>query len=147
MSAEPFGGADDEPEVRADTERGRLLSGDMELSDDSDAATPTGPDAGVSPGLDSSVIMSHMVSSGSGGGGGGGGGGGPPQNTSMRNLCCAWAIGFLTAIEGTIIVPSLWFYIKSLGGTHHHYGLAISGFAVFRLGASPPPAPGSAGGL
>lgn len=45
-----------------------------------------------------------------------------PRNTALTNLLCAWSIGFLSAIEGTISVPSLWQYIDSLGGTHEDYG-------------------------
>ena len=51
------------------------------------------------------------------------------------NQLCAWAIGFLSAIEGTISVPSLWQYIESVGGTRSHYGLCIAAFAFFRVAA------------
>lgn len=58
-----------------------------------------------------------------------------PRNTALTNLLCAWSIGFLSAIEGTISVPSLWQYIDSLGGTHEDYGYCIAAFALFRVAA------------
>ena len=58
-----------------------------------------------------------------------------PSNTALTNLLCAWSIGFVSAIEGTISVPSLWQYIDSLGGTHEDYGYCIAAFAFFRVAA------------
>lgn len=58
-----------------------------------------------------------------------------PRNAALTNLLCAWSIGFLSAIEGTISVPSLWQYIDSLGGTHEQYGYCIAAFALFRVSA------------
>ena len=31
-----------------------------------------------------------------------------PDTSGLTNMLCAWAIGLLSAIEGTISVPSLW---------------------------------------
>ena len=58
-----------------------------------------------------------------------------PSNTGLTNLLCAWSIGFLSAIEGTISIPSLWQYIDSLGGTHEDYGYCVAAFAFFRVAA------------
>jgi len=58
-----------------------------------------------------------------------------PENTAMLNLFCAWSIGFLAAVEGTVSVPSLWKYVESLGGTRRDYGMAISIFAIGRVAA------------
>ena len=67
--------------------------------------------------------------------GGAGGSELDPETTSMLNLFCCWSYGFLTAIEGTVSVPSMWLYVQSLGGGHSEYGLAIASFAFFRLAA------------
>ena len=31
-----------------------------------------------------------------------------PKTTSLTNLWCVWSVSFLTAIDGTVAVPSLW---------------------------------------
>ena len=49
------------------------------------------------------------------------------------NLFCVWSISFLSAIDGTVAVPSLWRYIESLGGSEEYYGLCVSAFAVARV--------------
>ena len=56
-----------------------------------------------------------------------------PATSSLRNLWCVWAVSFLTAIDGTVAVPSLWRYVESLGGDEEYYGLCISGFAAARV--------------
>ena len=56
-----------------------------------------------------------------------------PDTSGLTNMLCAWAIGLLSAVEGTISVPSLWQYVESIGGDHSDYALCISGFALFRV--------------
>jgi len=55
------------------------------------------------------------------------------EETNVLSLFCAWSIGFLTAIEGTVSLPSLWLYVKSLGGTKEHYSFCIAAFPIGRL--------------
>lgn len=62
---------------------------------------------------------------------------GPPQSepetTNVLNLFCAWSIGFLTSIEGTVSTPSLWLYVQSLGGSKTYYTVSIMMFPLGRL--------------
>lgn len=52
----------------------------------------------------------------------------------LRNsLFSVWAISFLTAIDGTVAIPSLWRYIESLGGDEEYYGTCVSIFAIARV--------------
>mmetsp|Transcript_49164 Transcript_49164/g.115587 ORF Transcript_49164/g.115587 Transcript_49164/m.115587 type:complete len:472 (+) Transcript_49164:43-1458(+) len=56
-----------------------------------------------------------------------------PETTSMLNLLCAWCIGCMIAVEGTLSVPSLLGYVESLGGDKHVYGLCAGCFSMARL--------------
>lgn len=53
--------------------------------------------------------------------------------SDVLNLFCAWSIGFLTAIEGTVSTPSLWLYCQSLGGSKSYYTTCIMAFPMGRL--------------
>ena len=50
-----------------------------------------------------------------------------------KNVWVIFAMTFASAVEGTIVIPSLWLYVDSLGGSVSFYGSIIAAFWLTRV--------------
>lgn len=50
-----------------------------------------------------------------------------------KNVWVIFATTFASAVEGTIVIPSLWLYVDSLGGSVSFYGSLIAAFWLARV--------------
>eukprot|EP01132_Coremiostelium_polycephalum_P005139 gene5139-6399_t len=60
-----------------------------------------------------------------------------PKILHKLSLFSVMAIGFLANVEYGIVMPSIWNYIQSLGGSNNDLGWALSGFSLAQLVALP----------
>lgn len=55
----------------------------------------------------------------------------------LKQLLCVWSVALLSAVEQSVVAPSMWIYLRDLGGTQVTYGLALAAFLVGRMVALP----------
>ena len=49
------------------------------------------------------------------------------------SFACVIFIGFVSQVEYAVIMPSMWQYVESLGGSHLYFGFAMASFSACRM--------------
>ncbi|KAF2077643.1 hypothetical protein CYY_001030 [Polysphondylium violaceum] len=56
-----------------------------------------------------------------------------PKRIHIISLISVMAIGFIANVEYGIVMPSIWNYLQSVGGTNHDLGMALAGFSLAQV--------------
>eukprot|EP00931_Biecheleriopsis_adriatica_P088055 TRINITY_DN62444_c0_g1_i1.p1 TRINITY_DN62444_c0_g1~~TRINITY_DN62444_c0_g1_i1.p1 ORF type:complete len:444 (-),score=56.58 TRINITY_DN62444_c0_g1_i1:164-1495(-) len=55
----------------------------------------------------------------------------------LKLFACVWSVALLSAVEQSVVAPSMWLYLRDLGGNQHVYSAALAAFLLGRVFALP----------